>query len=144
MGGLCSMWSMFFAEMTLLNPTLSSKEILDNIIELIDSPADNTMSQKAKNVIRGYLEYIYNSINPIVEKIIGEDMTQVDETTLSSKIINTINSSIFNEIHEDYLSQKFEKYNKVNMKQYFEEPEADDVFTELTPQKVNPNYNQSL
>lgn len=137
--GLCAIWSFFFAEMTLSNPTLSSKEIMDNIIELIDSPATNTIAQKAKNIIRGYLEYIYNSINPIVKKIIGEDMTQVDETTLSAKIINTINYIIFNEINKDYVSQKFEKYNKVNMKQYFEEPEADDVFTELTPENVGIN-----
>ena len=134
--GLCVIWAIFFAEMTLLNPSLSSKEIMDNIIELIDSPATNTMSQKAKNIIRGYLEYIYNSINPIIEKIIGEDMTQVDETTLSEKTMNTISSGIFKNIYKNYMSQNFEKYNKVNMKQYFEEPEADDVFMELTPENV--------
>jgi hypothetical protein len=139
--GFCMIWSIFFAEMTLANPTLSSKEILDNVIELIDSPASNTMAQKAKNIIRGYLEYVYNSINPIVEKIIGEDMTQVNETTLSAKITNTISSRIFEKLYKNYISQKFEKYNKVNMKQYFEEPENDDVFTELTPQNVNPNYS---
>lgn len=66
-------------------------------------------------------------------------MTQVDETTLSAKIINTINSNITDKIHENYISQKFEKYNKVNMKQYFEEPEADDVFLELTPENVGIN-----
>jgi hypothetical protein len=30
------------------------------------------------------------------------------------------------------------------MKQYFEEPEDDDVFTELTPQNVNPNYSVGM
>jgi hypothetical protein len=142
--GFCMIWTIFFAEMTLANPTLSSKEILDNVIELIDSPSSNTMAQNAKNVIRGYLEYVYNSINPIVEKIIGEDMTQVDETTISEKITNTISSGIFEKLYKNYMSQKFEKYNKVNMKQYFEEPEDDDVFTELTPQNVIPNYSVGM
>lgn len=138
-GGLCSVWSIFFAELTLLNPTLSSKEIMDNIIEIIENN-----SQQTKNVIRGYLEYLYNYINPIIEKIIGEDMTQVDETTLSEKIINKIISNIFIKNYKKYISKKFEKYNKVNMKQYFEEPENDNVFTELTPENVNPKYSVSI
>ena len=138
-GGLCSVWSIFFAELSLLNPTLSSKEIMDNIIETIESN-----SQQTKNVIRGYLDYLYNSINPIVEKIIGEDMTQVDETTLSAKITNQIINKIFIEKYKINMSQKFEKYNKINMNQYFEKPENDDVFTELTPQKVNPKYSVGM
>jgi hypothetical protein len=135
-GGVCSVWSIFFAELSLMNPYMTSKEILDNIIETIESN-----SQQTKNVIRGYLDYLYNSINPIVENIIGKDMTQVDEITLSAKMINNIISNLFIKKYKNYMSQKFEKYNKVNMKQYFEEPEDDDVFTELTPQNVIPNYS---
>jgi hypothetical protein len=122
-----------------MNPYMTSKEILDNIIETIESN-----SQQTKNVIRGYLDYLYNSINPIVENIIGKDMTQVDEITLSAKMINNIISNLFIKKYKNYMSQKFEKYNKVNMKQYFEEPEDDDVFTELTPQNVNPNYSVGM
>jgi hypothetical protein len=138
-GGFCAIWAIFFAELSLMNPYMTSKEILDNIIETIESN-----SQQTKNVIRGYLDYLYNSINPIVEKIIGKDMTQVNETTLSAKTMNTISSRIFKKLYKNYMSQKFEKYNKVNMKQYFEEPEDDDVFTELTPQNVNPNYSVGM
>ena len=94
-------------------------------------------SQKTKNVIRGYLDYVYNKINPIVKKLIGKNIQNIQEENLSEKIINTVSSDVFENIHNNYMSRKFKKYNNVNMKNYFEEPEEDNVFTELTPENVN-------
>ena len=135
--GLCVIWSIFFAELTLMNPFLTSSEILDNVINCVDMNACVQKSQKTKNVIRGYLDYVYNKINPIVKKLIGKNIQNIQEENLSEKIINTVSSDVFENIHNNYMSRKFKKYNKYDMKKYFEEPEEDDVFMELTPENVN-------
>lgn len=138
--GLCVIWAIFFAELTLMNPFLTTSEILDNVINCVDMNACVQKSQKTKNVIRGYLDYIYNKINPIVKKLFNKNIKNIQKDNLSEKIINTISSNIFKNIYKNYMSQNFEKYNNVNMKNYFEEPEEDDVFVELTPGNVNPKY----
>jgi hypothetical protein len=138
--GLCAIWSTFFAELTLMNPFLTTSEILDNVINCVDMNACVQKSQKTKNVIRGYLDYVYNKINPIVKKLIGKNIKNIQEENLSEKIINTVSSDVFEKIHNNYMRQKFKKYNKYDMKKYFEEPEEGDVFIELTPENVNPKY----
>lgn len=60
-GGYCAPWSMFFAELCLKNPELSSAEILEKIFNYL------TTKESAENylrkVIRGYTGYIVETIN---------------------------------------------------------------------------------
>ena len=139
-GGLCAVWSIFFAEMTLMNPYLTSREILDNIFNFFDNEDCITKKQIVKNIIRGYLDIIYNKINPIVQDILGVEINENTENIISKRITSQITNKLFIKNYTKHIKTKFKKYNKINMKQYFEEPEKDDVFRELTPEKVNSKY----
>ena len=142
-GGFCGVWSIFFAELTLSNPYLTSSEILNNVINCNANAVCIITSQKTKNVIRGYLDILYNKINPIMEKIIGKDITNIKHNEITSTILQKISSNlyVFEKQYIKNMSQKFKKYNKYDMKKYFEEPEEDDIFIELTPENVNLKYN---
>ena len=143
-GGFCALWSIFFAEMTLMNPYLTSREILDNIFIFFDNEDRITKYQIVKNIIRGYLDIIYNKINPIVQDILGVEINENAENIISKKITNQITTKLFIKNYTKHIKTKFKKYNKINMKQYFEEPEKDDVFRELTPEKVNSEYYSGM
>ena len=138
--GLCAIWSIFFAEMSLMNPYLTSKEILDHIFNCIGDAECINKYQFAKNIIRGYLDIIYHKINPIVKNILKVNINEVNKHQLSKKITNQIINKIFIKKYTININNKFIKYNKINMNQYFEKPENDDVFMELTPEKVNSKY----
>lgn len=59
-GGYCSAWSMFFTELCLKNPDLTSNEIITRVFKLYDSA---TIGQFLRNVIRGYALFIDEKIN---------------------------------------------------------------------------------
>ena len=59
-GGYCSAWSMFFTELCLKNPDLTSNEIITRVFRLYDS---ETIGQFLRNVIRGYALFIDEKIN---------------------------------------------------------------------------------
>lgn len=59
-GGYCSAWSMFFTELCLKNPDLTSNEIITRVFRLYDSA---TIGQFLRNVIRGYALFIDEKIN---------------------------------------------------------------------------------
>ncbi len=60
-GGYCAPWSMFFSELCLKNPELSSAEVLEKIFNYL------TTKESAENylrkVIRGYTGYVVETIN---------------------------------------------------------------------------------
>ena len=58
--GYCSAWSMFFTELCLKNPDLTSNEIITRVFRLYDSA---TIGQFLRNVIRGYALFIDEKIN---------------------------------------------------------------------------------
>jgi len=144
-GGLCAVWSIFFAEMTLMNPYLTSREILDNIFNCFDNEdCSTTKYQIVKNIIRGYLDIIYNKINPLVQDILGVEINKNTENIISKRITSQITNKLFIKNYTKHIKTKFKKYNKINMKKYFEEEEDDDVFKELTPEKVNSKYYSGM
>ena len=59
-GGYCSAWSMFFAELCLKNPELTSSEIITRVFRLYDK---SLIGQFLRNVIRGYALFIDEKIN---------------------------------------------------------------------------------
>jgi len=70
--GYCQMWSLLFAEMALLNPTISSKDILENIYGLLGSqPGPIFLS----NIIRGYVSMLGDEISMYLSEYINNVFT---------------------------------------------------------------------
>lgn len=66
-GGFCSMWSIFVAEMTFLNPDKSTKEILDEVYDI--SKSDPLY---LKSVIRGYVVEAERGLDALLKEL-GKD-----------------------------------------------------------------------
>jgi hypothetical protein len=64
-GGYCAAWSLFFAELNLKNPDLTSIEILDNIYNYLTTKESGP--NYLKSVIRGYSGYIYQNVDRYLE-----------------------------------------------------------------------------
>jgi len=63
-GGFCAMWSLFILELIFLNPTLSTKEIIEKGLTLAKSKP-----QYLRNVIRGYVLKTEKMLDSYVKKI---------------------------------------------------------------------------
>jgi hypothetical protein len=126
--GMCTIWSIFFAELSLLNPTFTSKEIFNKVFDDINQSENKGL--KAKNIIRGYLDVMYTVLNPIVFEIakinIGDGLTPIQIQKLLTK---TLRLKKFDTEYSSNLIKQFLKYTGKDMNQYFKEPEKD--FTEL-------------
>ena len=63
-GGFCSMWSIFLAEMTFLNPDKSTKEIIEEVFEI-------TAKEPAylKSVIRGYVLQVEKGLDELLKTL---------------------------------------------------------------------------
>ena len=70
--GYCQMWSLLFAEMALLNPTMSSTDILEYIYSMLgrqDGPVF------LSNIIRGYVSMLGDEISLYLSKYINNAFT---------------------------------------------------------------------
>jgi hypothetical protein len=63
--GYCAAWSLFFAELNLKNPDLTSTEILDNIYNYLTTKESGP--NYLRSVIRGYAGYIYQNVDRYLE-----------------------------------------------------------------------------
>jgi len=70
--GYCQMWSLLFAEMALLNPNISSKNILDYIYNLLGTQ-DGPMF--LSNIIRGYVSMLGDEISLYLSEYINNVFT---------------------------------------------------------------------
>ena len=59
--GYCAAWGLFFAELNLKNPDLTSIEILDNIYNYLTTKESGP--NYLRSVIRGYAGYIYQNVD---------------------------------------------------------------------------------
>ena len=71
-GQYCQMWSFLFAELALLNPDTSSKNILDEIFRLLDTKYG---PQFLSNVIRGYVSVLGDGISEFLSEFINNVLT---------------------------------------------------------------------
>ena len=71
-GQYCQMWSLLFAEMALLNPTISSKDILDQIYRLLETKNGPIF---LSNVIRGYVSMLGEGISMYLSEYINNAFT---------------------------------------------------------------------
>jgi hypothetical protein len=132
-GGYCAVWSMFFAELILMNPNKSSHFIYTNIFNYL-----NTLSNKEKyliDVIRGYVHCVKKIFNRKTLGIFDFEFTydqyielfhkeKKDKTKNDFKIIQTIDYYIdaFEFIDNEFINnnKKFNKENMLEMSQKME------------------------
>lgn len=79
-GGYCAAWSMFFTELALKNPTISSNELLNIVYDkLNDIEKGNlygpTGSAYLRRVIIGYINLIYQKIEKYFSFMLGQKVT---------------------------------------------------------------------
>ena len=126
-GGFCVLWSFFWAELVLLNPLIPTNNLYKDVLGAI-SNYDNTkkiseISLKTRNVIRGYLEFLYVQVKPILEKIApGLDMTTLLSDPYAHKQQQQFNA---------YLNTQFKKYNDLSYNRWNQNP-ASKSFSELS------------
>uniref|UniRef100_A0A6C0HJP8 Uncharacterized protein n=1 Tax=viral metagenome TaxID=1070528 RepID=A0A6C0HJP8_9ZZZZ len=74
-GGYCTAWSMFFTELALANPALSSKEI----VEIVFIKGGGFLGgQYMKDIIEGYSNHVSDKIDKYYSMLFNEVMTTVD------------------------------------------------------------------
>jgi hypothetical protein len=118
-GGFCAMWTLFFAEVVLLNQDLTSREILDKIYsELFDNHPN--LSLYLRNVIRGYLHYMYEYTQQELEQRYGINIDDINlkTETKAKKFQNALKTIDVN---------VFTKYNGVGVYEYFEKADTPSI-----------------
>ena len=114
--GFCLVWTLFFAELVLKNPTLTSKQIASLILDEVYSSKDGISTDNGKtfwgdyfrNLITGYtlmldekiVKYLSHydkdiSISKLLEII--ENINDKNNTLIYNKILNDLNLFIMNE-----------------------------------------------
>ena len=71
-GQYCQMWSFLFAELALLNPNISSRDILDQIFRLLDTKDGPRF---LTNVIRGYVSMLGDGISMYLSEYVNNEFT---------------------------------------------------------------------
>ena len=108
--GLCSAWSMFFTELTLKNPTISSNELLNIIMNKFDKEPDK-QAKYIRQIIIGYINLIYDkllkyfyfitgmksSIEDIYDMLNTNNKYYIDKFFIDYDTIININNALFND-----------------------------------------------
>ena len=108
----CTLWSLFFAELVLLNPTLNSVEISNQLFEWLDSDP-NRNGLFVKNIIRGYLHYMLKYSQDLIKKEYGMDYKQFDLRT-------STNRAKYLELLKKIDQDVFTRFNQMNVHDYFD------------------------
>ena len=75
-GGYCAAWSMFFTELCLKNPEISSSEIMNNIYNYLTTKS--SANDYLLKVVRGYVGYIFETVNIYLEIFFKPKITILD------------------------------------------------------------------
>jgi hypothetical protein len=108
--GFCIMWSVFFAEIVILNPSYDSKQLLYAIITWINKKPANSMF--VRNIIRGYIHIVYNELNDILKNKLHIDIIELQSNAYE------LNGSKFNKL-QMYIADEFKKINSKSLNKEF-------------------------
>ena len=111
--GYCVMWSIFMAEMVLMNPTLRNHEIIDKIYKWMEQD-NNKNPVYLSNIIRGYFHFVHKYIN---EHLKIKYNVNID----SSKEIPYI---YLDRIYKEINKNDFVKYNGMEVQDYFDKKDS--------------------
>ena len=73
--GYCSVWSMFMCELILMNPSMSTSQVISEALKLVNYETkgnNNLMGEYLLNLIRGYTTYITRRVEKYFTLIFGE------------------------------------------------------------------------
>jgi hypothetical protein len=121
-GGYCGAWSIFFAELCLKNPDMSSSEILDNIYNYLTTKTSGP--NYLKSIIRGYAGLITQQINIYLSIFFKRKITVADLIHTEPRHVEGIVDEVANILIEleTYISMNSEfdlnKELKKAMKEY--------------------------
>ncbi len=70
-GGYCSVWSMFVTELVLMNPKLSTSQVIDAALKL-SRMHDGRTEDYMLSMVRGYVSYVTRQVEKYFTAIMGE------------------------------------------------------------------------
>ena len=120
-GGFCTMWSIFYAEISLLNPEVDGTQILTSLLNWLKQPSN---IDHTRNIIRGYIHIIMNELtvfeNEFKNKFFKKkyDLKDPSLTENDIKIIRAQHYISF----LNFIKKKYNKYNKTKYAEIFEKP----------------------
>lgn len=77
-GGYCVAWSLFFMELALCNPEITSKQLYDRIYALLGKKDDRKMGNYFLDIIRGYTRMMNEKIVKILKLLFDKNFTVKD------------------------------------------------------------------
>jgi hypothetical protein len=94
--GYCAAWGLFFAELNLKNPTLTSNEILNNIYNHLTTKESGP--NYLRSVIRGYAGYIYQNVDRYLEIFFKPRIRLIDLVGRQNYTTNVLKIYRINEV----------------------------------------------
>lgn len=117
--GFCILWSLFFAELSFLNPKMRNYEILNKVYELLDNH-NKKDGLFIRNIIRGYLHFMYICISKYIFFNYDLNYDFKDPNFLRSFISNKkLKDKIIRDIYKKIENQEFLNYYGVDFNEYF-------------------------
>ena len=94
--GYCAAWGLFFAELNLKNPHLTSNEILNNIYNYLTTKESGP--NYLRSVIRGYAGYIYQNVDRYLEIFFKPRIRLIDLVGRQNYMTNVLKIHRINEV----------------------------------------------
>lgn len=117
--GFCILWSLFFAELSFLNPKMRNYEILNKVYELLDKN-NKKDGFFIRNIIRGYLHFMYICITKYILFNYDLNYDFNDVNFLRTFVSNTkLKNKIVGDIYKKIENQEFLNYYGVDFNEYF-------------------------
>ena len=103
--GFCIMWSIFYAELCLLNPSMSGSKILKLILGWIKEKKN---FMYVRNIIRGYIHKIYEDTAEIIKRRFNMSMIEFQNKTITNIVDNEYT------LLYKYILEEYRNINKVS------------------------------
>ena len=134
--GFCIVWSFLIAEMALSNPTMSTDDILRYLHDKLATPEKNLF---LRNVIRGYIHYLYLSLSTFLKDKynIDLDLTQKVEKSKILQVIKDMDKA-FNAQIKERKERKMMGAEDINIKP------LPKVIPQKIPEKTPPKKYQDI
>jgi hypothetical protein len=117
--GFCTLWSLFFAELSFLNPKMRNYEILNKVYEMLDKN-NKKDGLFIRNIIRGYLHFMYICISEYISDNYDLNYDFNDRNFLKKFVSNPkLKNKILRKIYKKIENQEFLDYYGVDFNEYF-------------------------
>jgi hypothetical protein len=76
--GYCAAWSMFFTELALKNPDISSNELINIIYDKLNKLSEKDRNNYMRKIVEGYVNLIHNKIEQYFSVIFGKNISATE------------------------------------------------------------------